>query len=102
MNCQRSFGLCALSNYNGELKDLNASLLVWTTTPWTLVSNTAIAVHPEVDYVVVRTKGSEGVQSEVFVVAEPLIGVAGEGAEIIKKIKGSSLERTGYRRPFDL
>src|SRR5690606_1829666 len=29
-----------------------AALLVWTTTPWTLVSNTAVAVHPEVDYVV--------------------------------------------------
>lgn len=86
---------------SGELKDLNASLLVWTTTPWTLVSNTAIAVHPEVDYVVVRTKANEETTSEVLVVAEPLIAVAGEGAEIIKKVKGAALERTGYRRPFD-
>src|SRR5690606_23590417 len=42
-----------------------AALLVWTTTPWTLVSNTAVAVHPEVDYVV-ATDGSEQ-----LVVAEP-------------------------------
>ena len=41
---------------DGELKNLGASLLVWTTTPWTLVSNTAIAVNPDVDYLVVRTK----------------------------------------------
>ena len=33
---------------SGELAQLNASLLVWTTTPWTLVSNTAIAVNPDV------------------------------------------------------
>ena len=39
---------------SGELADLGAALLVWTTTPWTLVSNTAIAVHPEVEYVVAQ------------------------------------------------
>jgi isoleucyl-tRNA synthetase len=39
---------------------LGADLLVWTTTPWTLVSNTAIAVHPDVDYVVARRSGSLG------------------------------------------
>ena len=33
-----------------------ADLLVWTTTPWTLVSNTAIAVHPEVEYVIARER----------------------------------------------
>src|SRR5882757_4083855 len=36
---------------------LGADLLVWTTTPWTLVSNTAIAVHPDVDYVIARRSG---------------------------------------------
>src|SRR3712207_5100947 len=35
-----------------------ASLLVWTTTPWTLVSNTAVAAHPEVSYVAAREPGS--------------------------------------------
>jgi isoleucyl-tRNA synthetase len=37
---------------------LGADLLVWTTTPWTLVSNTAIAVHPDVEYVIARRSGS--------------------------------------------
>ena len=50
---------------SGELEKLGASLLVWTTTPWTLVSNTAIAVHPEVDYVVV-TAGSFDLLCEVI------------------------------------
>ncbi len=47
-----------------------ASLLVWTTTPWTLVSNTAVAAHPEVGYVV-ATDGTEQ-----LVVAEPLLAKA--------------------------
>ena len=40
---------------SGPLQALGAALLVWTTTPWTLVSNTAVAVHPAVTYVVART-----------------------------------------------
>ena len=87
---------------SGELQTLGASLLVWTTTPWTLVSNTAIAVHPDVDYVAVRTAANEDKKSEVLVVAEPLLSVVGEGAEVLKRIKGSDLERTTYQRPFDL
>jgi isoleucyl-tRNA synthetase len=86
---------------SGELQKLNAALLVWTTTPWTLVSNTAIAVHPEVDYVVVKTPSSEETASEVLVVAEALISVAGEGSEILKRIKGQDLEHVKYQRPFD-
>ncbi len=39
---------------------LGADLLVWTTTPWTLVSNTAIAVHPDVEYVIARRSGGRG------------------------------------------
>lgn len=84
---------------SGELAELKASFLVWTTTPWTLVSNTAIAVHPDVDYVVVRATVDE--LSEVLVVAQPLLSkVAGEH-EIIKTIKGKDLERTTYTRPFN-
>ena len=84
---------------SGELAELGAAFLVWTTTPWTLVSNTAVAVHPEVDYVVVKSTVEE--VSEILVVAEPLLSkVAGEH-EIIKTIKGKDLERTTYKRPFD-
>ena len=78
---------------------LNASFLVWTTTPWTLVSNTAIAVHPDVDYVAVEVTVDE--TSEVLVVAEALLeSVKGE-KKILKKMLGKSLERTTYKRPFD-
>jgi isoleucyl-tRNA synthetase len=74
-----------------------ASLLVWTTTPWTLVSNTAVAVHPEVDYVV-ATDGNE-----MLVVAAPLLGtVLGEGWTVSDTIHGADMERWGYQRPFEL
>ena len=43
---------------DGPLAELGAALLVWTTTPWTLVSNTAVAVHPDVTYVVARPAGT--------------------------------------------
>ncbi len=84
---------------SGELAQFGASLLVWTTTPWTLVSNTAIAVHPDVDYVAVKATVDE--VSEILVVAQPLLSkVAGE-QEILKTFKGSELERVTYKRPFD-
>ncbi|MDP9398130.1 MAG: isoleucine--tRNA ligase, partial [Actinomycetota bacterium] len=82
----------------GPLAELGAALLVWTTTPWTLVSNTAVAVHPEVRYVAARTP-----EGEVLVVAEPLlVAVLGEDAEVLASYAGRDLERTPYRRPFDL
>ena len=80
----------------GPLSELGASLLVWTTTPWTLVSNTAVAVHPTVTYVAARHG------DEVLVVAEPLLPVLGEDVEVLDRFPGSALEHTTYRRPFDL
>ncbi|MGE0818609.1 MAG: isoleucine--tRNA ligase [Candidatus Nanopelagicales bacterium] len=74
-----------------------AALLVWTTTPWTLVSNTAVAVHPTVEYVAART--SDG---ETLVVAEPLLGQLGDDAEVLARWSGTDLVGTTYTRPFDL
>ncbi len=72
------------------------SLLVWTTTPWTLISNTAAAVHPEVDYTVAQLDG------ERFVIAEPLrIKVLGEESTVVATIKGKDLEGVSYERPFN-
>jgi isoleucyl-tRNA synthetase len=72
-------------------------LLIWTTTPWTLVSNTAIAVHPDVTYAVAR------VPAGTFVVAEPLLAqVLGEDAEVLATVSGAELAGVRYRRPFDL
>ncbi|ABD10801.1 Isoleucyl-tRNA synthetase [Frankia casuarinae] len=75
-----------------------AQLLVWTTTPWTLVSNTAVAVHPEVEYVLARAG-----DGELFVVAEPLVTAAlGEDAEIVERFRGAELAGARYTRPFEL
>jgi isoleucyl-tRNA synthetase len=82
---------------SGPLAELNAALLVWTTTPWTLVSNTAVAVKPDVSYVAARTGAGE-----VLVVAKALISVLGEGAEIIDEFLGREMERTSYSKPFNL
>ena len=75
-----------------------AALLVWTTTPWTLVSNTAVAVNPKAEYVVARTA-----DGEILVVAEALADATlGEGYEVLERLSGRDLERTPYQRPFDM
>ncbi len=75
-----------------------ASMLVWTTTPWTLVSNTAVAVNPEFTYVL-ATDGAE-----TLLVAEPLVGKAlGEGWTLTgETFSGADMERWTYQRPFEL
>ena len=77
-----------------------ASLLVWTTTPWTLVSNTAVAAHPDVTYVVATKDEPEG---ETVVVAEPLAEqVLGDGWALGRTFTGKELEFWTYSRPFEL
>jgi isoleucyl-tRNA synthetase len=73
------------------------ALLVWTTTPWTLVSNTAVAVKPAAAYAVVRTA-----DDEMLIVAEELVpGLFGESALVLDTMAGTELERLPYQRPFD-
>jgi isoleucyl-tRNA synthetase len=72
-------------------------LVVWTTTPWTLVSNAAVAVDPDLIYVRARAPGGDG----VCVVAEPLLErVLGEGAEVLDRFPGRRLEGVRYEPPF--
>ena len=85
---------------SGELKDLNASFLVWTTTPWTLISNTAIAANGDVDYVAVKVATEES--AEVLVLAEALLSKLTGEIEILKRYKGKDLERITYSRPFNV
>ncbi len=71
-------------------------LLVWTTTPWTLVSNTAVAVSPEATYVVARAG------ERTLVVAEDLLeATLGDDAEVLARMPGRDLEGLHYRPPFD-
>src|ERR671910_183782 len=75
----------------------HTSLLVWTTTPWTLVSNAAVAVGPEVEYATVEVDGERVILAE-----ELLVKVLGEdGYRVVSKTKGRTLEGKRYRRPFD-
>ncbi|MET0304903.1 MAG: isoleucine--tRNA ligase, partial [Solirubrobacterales bacterium] len=75
-----------------------ASLLVWTTTPWTLISHAAVAAGPEIEYVRAR------LGEETVIVARPLVErVLGEDAEIVERIQGAELVGRSYEGPvFDL
>ncbi len=66
------------------------SFLVWTTTPWTLISNVALALNPEVTYVKVK------VDSEHLILAKERLSLLEEGTEVIDEIKGSDLLNIEY------
>ncbi|CAB4755461.1 unannotated protein [freshwater metagenome] len=71
--------------------------MIWTTTPWTLISNTAAAVNADVDYVV-----AQATDGEHFVIAAALREkVLGEDSRVLETIKGRDLEGTSYKRPFN-
>ena len=72
----------------------NLSLLVWTTTPWTTISNTAAAVGPKIDYLIAQ------VEEEHFVIAKELVALIGESVTIQETIKGKDLEGIHYQPPF--
>jgi isoleucyl-tRNA synthetase len=92
------FGLLTLPDGATPLLT-GADLLVWTTTPWTLVSNTAVAVHPDEEYVVARQAGGQ----KAVVVAEQLLArVLGEGWHVAARLRGSDLVGATYRPPFAL
>jgi len=71
-------------------------LLVWTTTPWTLVSNAAVAVDPELTYVRARTP-----DDRVQILAQALVEkVLGENAEVLEAFPGAELAGAAYEPPF--
>jgi isoleucyl-tRNA synthetase len=74
----------------------NDELLIWTTTPWTLVSNAAVAIDPDLMYVRARSDG------HTVIVAEALAErVLGPGAEVLERFPGQSLVGVRYEPPFD-
>lgn len=85
----------------GDLAD--ASLLIWTTTPWTLPSNLAVAVGPDITYVVVRPASGEFAGAK-FVVAEARLAAyareLGEAPEIVATLTGADLTGLHYQPPF--
>jgi isoleucyl-tRNA synthetase len=82
-----------------KLKDEDAYALAWTTTPWTLPSNLALAVNPNLDYVYLKDKDS----NETYILAKDLVDTfykSNKEYEIIKKVKGSELENKEYEPLF--
>lgn len=83
----------------GEASEL--SLLVWTTTPWTLPSNQFAAVHPQIEYATVVDRDA----GEKVVMAADLVETIAEktkrNLEVVATRKGSELIGTRYRPPFD-
>jgi len=84
---------------NSELTDAN--LVIWTTTPWTLIANVAVALHPDFIYSYVKTdKGNLILAKDLLINALQQIGV--EKYEVIKEFKGRDLEGFAYEHPFGL
>lgn len=78
------------------LDDEDASLLVWTTTPWTLAANVAAAVNPELPYLLVEQAGKR------YYVAKDAAKQALKGEyEVVTEVTGADLVGKSYRGPFD-
>src|ERR671919_874227 len=80
------------------VEDENTAVLVWTTTPWTLLSNMAAAIAPDLTYVKVADPQLEG--RYLIVGKERVDAVIGEGAEVVAELTGADLAGTRYRPPF--
>ncbi len=84
---------------SSNILEPNDNLIIWTTTPWTIPSNLAVAVHPDYEYVKIKS-GNEGFilikENYEKVCAELNLPVD----QIIKTIKGSELENTLYKHPL--
>ena len=84
--------------------DVRRRILVWTTTPWTLVSNVALAVHPDLEYSELTKRNGNG--SENIILALSRAGsVLGEDYTdrwtTVRTMKGSDLVGSIYKRPLD-
>jgi len=73
-------------------------IMIWTTTPWTIPANLAVAVHPEFDYVAVRSKDS------IYILAEGLSNLVMSQLkldyEVLDKFKGRELEKLVFKHPL--
>jgi isoleucyl-tRNA synthetase len=78
------------------------SLLVWTTTPWTLPSNMYAAVHPDVDYAYVSLPEGRGRCIVARALVPALAKKLGADLPIEREVKGKDLVGTAYEPPFDL
>ncbi len=85
-----------MSVYVGLGIDKKPRLLVWTTTPWTLPANVAVAYNPELEYVVVSKDGDEYILAK-----DRMQAVLGEGWEIVRSISSQELEAMRYEMLYE-
>lgn len=89
-----------LPKLKDELKS-EFHLLIWTTTPWTLYANTAVALHPRAAYALARTeKGNLVVAEDLLPIVASDIGLDRNKIKVLKILKGSELEGLVYEHPF--
>ena len=89
--CIAIFFKCPIINSNNDM-------LVWTTTPWTLAANVAIAVNPDLEYNIVKVKSSD---RNVIVCASAMKVLKDDAIEIVKTVKGSELVGLEYETCFN-
>jgi isoleucyl-tRNA synthetase len=92
--------LAPVVDEEGRADPAGRAFLAWTTTPWTVPSNSGLAVHPELEYVEV----SHG-ERRLIVAAElaaRALGVEEDEVEVLRRIPGRELVGTRYRRPVEL
>jgi isoleucyl-tRNA synthetase len=93
-----------LEGFLDEGKSMETPYLVaWTTTPWTLPSNTALTVGPKIDYLLVNTENKYTHDKITVILAEPLLnkhfgGKKDPGYELVGKISGKDLVGLGYEQ----
>lgn len=79
--------------------DPNTFFLAWTTTPWTVISNMALAVNPGLEYVKVKVEGEAG--SEHYILAEKCLPILNEEYEVLQRYRGEELVGWKYDPIFD-
>jgi isoleucyl-tRNA synthetase len=86
-----------------EASQVPASIAIWTTTPWTLPANRAVAVHPQFDYAIVDVDAGMGLERVVLASErlEPVMQALGVGSwAVLAEAKGAALENLRLRHPF--
>jgi isoleucyl-tRNA synthetase len=81
--------------------DPGLSFLAWTTTPWTLISNVALAVGADIDYVKVKVTAGDRI-GERLILAEQRLDILDDPVEIVERLKGSELVGMRYKPAFIL
>ncbi len=93
------------SPFKGDLEGLPVYILAWTTTPWTLPSNTALCVGPKIDYVAVKGSNPYTNEQAIYILAEARLSAyfqaeEGKELEIVWRGKGTDLVGMKYEQLF--